>query len=1214
MSIEKKKSESLDYYQIEKTIGEGTFGKVKLGYHIPTGEKVSIKILEKDKIQDKEDLKRISREIKIIKLLNHPNIIKIYQIIEDSKNYYIIMEYAKGGELFDYIVRKKYLSEKESSILFYQLISAIEFIHKNKISHRDIKPENILLKNNLILSLIDFGLSIQYYDNQLLNTPCGSPCYAAPEMIMGKKYNGLFADLWSCGIVLYAMVCGYLPFEDKDNEKLYRKIINGKLNFPDRISFKCKDLIKKILCVNVKKRLNVLDIKNHPFLEFGKNFYQKEFKNFLLFGNHLKISNINKDIVLKIIHDFDVKNSYDEIVDMISQNKHNSITTTYFLMIKKFGFNGFGNEIMLSFDKKNFQKLEKKIINDDEKVIEPESDNDNNNINENNDTNNDNNKVNDDDDVNRNIVNNINCISERNKRENKKNMDNNIKEIIKTDFNDKINDEESKKDNKSEITINDIKSEKEDNLSNNNNEKSEISLINKNIEKSEINLSHNHIESLEIHLNNKNNEKSDYNLSHNINENSLSHNNLSQNFIEKSENSLSHNFNNISSNNLEINDKEEIISNDLEIKDDILSENNNKEEILSENKIDNKEYNTSNCNIEKEKLNITNNNENEEKENKNIENIKNKNIEKIKNKIENIKNKNIEKFSKKEINKFQKIKSHHKTKKIKEKLQKIKKEKYSEQEKRVQTPLIKINHTESNKPLLKLEKNSETNLPTLDLEKIIKLNGQYEKDINIKYGFLDNNQRLSKTLKYKKIKKPLIQNKRIKSVSYEEKEKINKIGNNLNNNNDNNNKGEIIDTSITFDNSNDFFHYIKKNKNNKNIYINNYNINNINIINKQVFIPSNTINLEPENKLKYKRKISQNSSFSNNKSKEFSKSRISPFKYITEGKNKKKGKILSYSHKKEINKRPLLLKNIYSDNNILKKSFSKDSTINNSQRKTERSINSKRDDNIINSNNNSIRYSSTNITKRTKFSHLFQPKIVDIDISKKNFNKKNQLFEKKNSKQKFHNSIKTVDVSISKNKFINIPKGYVDLNSRNNRNNNKENCSYKINNKQLNSGFHKIKNSSKRIITEKKKEKNINNNNNTNNNNINNNNNNTNNDNTSNNNLKNTNNNKRIEQKIDIPLIGLSVEANNSFALCTSTLSYDLIVKQLNILCKENQFHFKRIEKSNNNKFNCTKGNNVAVIEISKGGKHNILKLYHMNGKEEITKDLIKKIIVNIGF
>ena len=259
MSLDKKTKaqRKLDQYQIDKTIGEGTFGKVKLGIHIPTGEKVSIKILEKDKIQDKEDSKRISREIKILKLLNHPNIIKIYQIIEDSKNYYIIMEYAKGGELFDYIVKKKHLSEKESSIFFYQLINAIEFIHKKNISHRDIKPENLLLKSNLILTLIDFGLSIQYYDKELLNTPCGSPCYAAPEMIMGKKYNGLYSDLWSCGIVLYAMVCGYLPFEDKDNEKLYRKIINGKLDFPERISFKCKDLIKKILNVNAKKRLSI---------------------------------------------------------------------------------------------------------------------------------------------------------------------------------------------------------------------------------------------------------------------------------------------------------------------------------------------------------------------------------------------------------------------------------------------------------------------------------------------------------------------------------------------------------------------------------------------------------------------------------------------------------------------------------------------------------------------------------------------------------------------------------------------------------------------------------------------------------------------------------------------------------------------------------------------------------------------------------------------
>ena len=346
MSLEQKTKaqRKLDQYQIDKTIGEGTFGKVKLGIHIPTGEKVSIKILEKDKIQDKEDSKRISREIKILKLLNHPNIIKIYQIIEDSKNYYIIMEYAKGGELFDYIVKKKHLSEKESSIFFYQLINAIEFIHKKNISHRDIKPENLLLKSNLILTLIDFGLSIQYYDKELLNTPCGSPCYAAPEMIMGKKYNGLYSDLWSCGIVLYAMVCGYLPFEDKDNEKLYRKIINGK-------------------------RLSINDIKNHPFLELGKSFYKKEFKNYLEFGDDIKKENINVDIVERIIQNYDVKKSKDEIIDMINRNKHNSITTTYFLMLRKFGFSGFGHEIILSFAKKKFLKLEKKIIVD-EKLID----------------------------------------------------------------------------------------------------------------------------------------------------------------------------------------------------------------------------------------------------------------------------------------------------------------------------------------------------------------------------------------------------------------------------------------------------------------------------------------------------------------------------------------------------------------------------------------------------------------------------------------------------------------------------------------------------------------------------------------------------------------------------------------------------------------------------------------------------------------------------
>ena len=329
----KQSSFTIDNFLIEKTIGEGTFGKVKLGVHLPTGEKVAIKILEKDKIQDNEDLERITREIKFLKILKHPNIIKIFQIIEDKKNYYIIMEYAKNGELFTHIVNNKRLSENEAIILYSQLIQALSFIHKHNIVHRDIKPENLLLKHNNILAIIDFGLSNQYKDNKTLNTPCGSPCYAAPEMILGRKYNGLNVDIWSSGIVLYAMVCGYLPFEDKNNDKLYKKILNGHFEMPDRLSPECKDLIKRILIVNPKKRIQLEDIIAHPFLQKGMEWYKETFndKYFPTSSNEVNYDIIDKTINEMVGYDVDR-----EIVEKyIINNKHNSITTTYYLLLDK---------------------------------------------------------------------------------------------------------------------------------------------------------------------------------------------------------------------------------------------------------------------------------------------------------------------------------------------------------------------------------------------------------------------------------------------------------------------------------------------------------------------------------------------------------------------------------------------------------------------------------------------------------------------------------------------------------------------------------------------------------------------------------------------------------------------------------------------------------------------------------------------------------------
>ena len=223
---------SLENYTFLKTIGEGTFGKVKLALHKITQEKVAIKILEKKKINSKKDLERIEKEIKYMKILNHPNIVKIYEIIEDENNFYISMEYVPGGELFNYIVKNKRLTENESSFFYSQIIHIIKEIHKHKICHRDLKPENLLLTHNKTIKIIDFGLSNEYED--YLITPCGSPCYASPEVIKGMKYSGLGIDLWASGIVLFSMLCGYLPFDDKNNDILFQKILKCHIEFPKK--------------------------------------------------------------------------------------------------------------------------------------------------------------------------------------------------------------------------------------------------------------------------------------------------------------------------------------------------------------------------------------------------------------------------------------------------------------------------------------------------------------------------------------------------------------------------------------------------------------------------------------------------------------------------------------------------------------------------------------------------------------------------------------------------------------------------------------------------------------------------------------------------------------------------------------------------------------------------------------------------------------------
>ena len=251
-------------YILKEDIGQGNFGKVKLAIYKPTDEKFAIKIINKKMLKLK--MKNvIFKENEIITKFNHINVIYVYNIIDTPSNYYIVMEYCQMGELFDYIVKNQRIKDDEASIFFYQLINGVEYIHNKGIAHRDLKPENILLTEDKILKIIDFGLSHEFNGEDFLKTKCGSPSYASPEIISHPFYDGFKTDIWCCGIILYAMLCGYLPFDGDDNENnnntLFKNIMDCKLDFPDYICELGKDLICKILTAEPEKRITIPEIK-----------------------------------------------------------------------------------------------------------------------------------------------------------------------------------------------------------------------------------------------------------------------------------------------------------------------------------------------------------------------------------------------------------------------------------------------------------------------------------------------------------------------------------------------------------------------------------------------------------------------------------------------------------------------------------------------------------------------------------------------------------------------------------------------------------------------------------------------------------------------------------------------------------------------------------------------------------------------------------------
>ncbi|CAD8073804.1 unnamed protein product [Paramecium primaurelia] len=249
-------------YQFGQKIGEGTFAQVYIG--ACNNEQVAIKVLQKESLKTDRDKFRVNKEIELLNKVNHPNIVKMKEIVEDEEQIYLITEYVSGGELFDYIVEQQRLTNGEARHIIRQLINAIEYLHSLGIIHRDLKPENILMRDNGDICLIDFGLSMEVTTGQLLVTACGSPCYAAPEMLEGKNYDGTKTDIWSCGVILYAMLCGYLPFDEENTQDLYEKIKLCQYTIPNSLHEDARDLISKILAKD-DQRINIGQIKNHRF-------------------------------------------------------------------------------------------------------------------------------------------------------------------------------------------------------------------------------------------------------------------------------------------------------------------------------------------------------------------------------------------------------------------------------------------------------------------------------------------------------------------------------------------------------------------------------------------------------------------------------------------------------------------------------------------------------------------------------------------------------------------------------------------------------------------------------------------------------------------------------------------------------------------------------------------------------------------------------------
>uniref|UniRef100_A0A673L8M7 non-specific serine/threonine protein kinase n=1 Tax=Sinocyclocheilus rhinocerous TaxID=307959 RepID=A0A673L8M7_9TELE len=294
-------------YRLLKTIGKGNFAKVKLARHILTG-------------------RELFREVRIMKGLNHPNIVQLFEVIETEKTLYLVMEYASGGEVFDYLVSHGRMKEKEGRAKFRQIVSAVHYCHQKNIVHRDLKAENLLLDADSNIKIADFGFSNEFKLGSKLDTFCGSPPYAAPELFQGKKYDGPEVDIWSLGVILYTLVSGSLPFDGQNLKELRERVLRGKYRVPFYMSTDCESILRRFLVLNPTKRCTLEQIMKDKWINVG-------YENDELKPHVEPVEDYNDSSRIDVM--VGMGYTRDEIKDALSTQKYNEIFAMYLLLGRK---------------------------------------------------------------------------------------------------------------------------------------------------------------------------------------------------------------------------------------------------------------------------------------------------------------------------------------------------------------------------------------------------------------------------------------------------------------------------------------------------------------------------------------------------------------------------------------------------------------------------------------------------------------------------------------------------------------------------------------------------------------------------------------------------------------------------------------------------------------------------------------------------------------